>query len=236
MFDKRLERVENRAVGLVHNQIMNKFQQKLIELARKRDINHMTRQELADAVGLKYPSHVYYHLNRLVEEKIFGYTKERQFFVNSAFAEGRAGFWKMPILGTATCGDATAFADEAVDGYVSISTRYAPDDSKWLGVRAVGDSMNEASVNGNSIEEGDVVVVNPNDKLPHNGAYVLSVIDGLANIKRFYRDENGQITLASESTSQHDPIFIHPDDPLSYVVAGIVKHVIKKPKAGHDNS
>lgn len=209
---------------------MNIYQQKLIELARKQNINHLTRQRLAEAVGLKYPSHVFYHLNRLVEEGIFKYTSERQFFINSSYAEGRAGFWKMPILGKATCGDATAFADEVVDGYVSISTRYAPDNAKWFAVRAIGDSMNKANVNGQNIEEGDLVVVNPNDKLPHNGAYVLSVIDGLANIKRFYRDTSGQVTLISESASQHEPIYIHPDDPLSYVVAGVVKHVIKNPK------
>lgn len=221
------------AIRLIHS-YMNVHQQKLLELARKKDINRMTRQALAKEVGLKYPSHVFYHLMRLVDEGILRYTDERQFFINSAYSEGRAGFWKMPILGSATCGDATAFADEVVEGYVSISTRYAPDDEKWFAVRASGDSMNKANVNGQSIEDGDLVVVNPNNKLPKNGDYVLSVIDGLANIKRFYQDENGQITLVSESTSQHEPIYIHPDDPLSYVVAGIVKHVLKKPVTSPD--
>ncbi len=208
---------------------MNIYQQKLIELARKQDISRMTRQQLAKEVGLKYPSHVFYHLMRLVDGGIFKYTAERQFFINSAYTEGRAGFWKMPIRGQATCGDATAFAEDTIDGYISISTRYAPDGANWFAVRATGDSMNKASVNRQNIEEGDLVVVNPNDKLPKDGDYVLSVIDGLANIKRFYRDESGQITLVSESTSQHEPIYIHPDDPLSYVVAGVVRHVLKKP-------
>lgn len=209
---------------------MNVYQQKLIELARNQDINLLTRQELAEKIGLKYPSHVQYHLMRLVDSGLFKFTRERQFFINSAHAEGRAGFWKIPILGSATCGDATAFADEVVEGYASISSRYAPDNEGWFAVRAKGDSMNKASVNGQSIEEGDLVIVNPNNKLPKNGDYVLSVIDGLANIKRFYQDKNGQITLVSESTSRHDPIYIHPDDPLSYIVAGVVKHVIKHSK------
>ncbi|HZT34945.1 MAG TPA: hypothetical protein VFA15_03425, partial [Nitrososphaera sp.] len=58
---------------------------------------------------------------------------------------------------------------------------------------------------------------------------VLSVIDKMANIKRYHFDkENNQIVLMSESTQSFPPIHIHPDD--DYSINGKVIKVIKKPK------
>jgi len=209
---------------------MNIYQKRLIDLARREDINRKTRKELAEEVGLKYPSHVYYHLQQLVDRGFLKFTHDRHFYINPAYEEGRAGFWQMPILGNATCGEALAFAENDVEDYVKVSTRYAGQDSGCFAVHADGDSMNRANINGLSIEDGDLVIIDPRKNLPSNGDYILSVMDGLANIKRFYRDEEtGQVTLLSESTSQHAPIFIHPDDPLSYFVAGTVTYVLKQP-------
>lgn len=91
--------------------------------------------------------------------------------------------------------------------------------------------MNRASVNGERIEDGDYVVVDATVKNPNNGDYVVSVIDEVANIKRFYKDpKHEQIMLVAESTTPYAPIYIHQDDMQSYVVAGRVVQVIKKPQ------
>ena len=64
-----------------------------------------------------------------------------------------------------------------------------------------------------------------------NGDYVLSIIDGMANIKRYFRDlEYQRIILLSESSASISPIFIHRDDMDNYLVNGKVIQVIKKPK------
>ncbi len=108
---------------------MNIYQRKLLELIRSGKLNDMTRQQTADAIGLKYPSHVFYHISRLQAQGLIRFDSNERAVLNSNNAAGRASFWQIPILGMAACGDATAFADGAIDGYATISTRFASPDS-----------------------------------------------------------------------------------------------------------
>ncbi len=67
------------------------------------------------------------------------------------------------------------------------------------------------------------------DKNVKNGDIVLSIIDGMANIKKFFLDkEHGQAILMSESTKEFPPIYIHEDD--DFMINGKVVQVIKTPK------
>ena len=50
-------------------------------------------------------------------------------------------------------------------------------------MRAVGSSMNQANIGGKNIEEDDYVLVDHTDKDIQTNDYILSVIDGMANIK-----------------------------------------------------
>ncbi len=89
--------------------------------------------------------------------------------------------------------------------------------------------MNKASVDGRSIENGDFVLIDCDDKVPQDGDYVLSIIDGLANIKKFIQDDtNQQIVLLSESTADYPPIYIDPSN-YDYIINGKVIRVLKKP-------
>ncbi len=55
----------------------------------------------------------------------------------------------------------------------------------------------------------------------------MSIIDGMANIKKFHRDKaNKQIALVSDSTQRSPPIYIHEDD--DFMINGKVVQVIKK--------
>ncbi len=87
--------------------------------------------------------------------------------------------------------------------------------------------MNQANINGKNIEEGDFIIVDSEQKSPESGHYVVSVIDEVANIKKFVPDrKNKRIILQSESSKEYLPIFIHEDD--KYEVSGRVVGVIKK--------
>jgi SOS-response transcriptional repressor LexA len=89
--------------------------------------------------------------------------------------------------------------------------------------------MNKSIVNGNTIEDGDYLIIDSSDTSPSSGDVVLSVIDEMANIKKYVWDEeNNQIVLVSESTKDIPPIYIHEDD--SFMINGKVIQVIKKPK------
>lgn len=89
--------------------------------------------------------------------------------------------------------------------------------------------MNKANVFGKAIEDGDYAIIDSKVKSPENNTYVVSVIGGVCNIKRFVRDTvHNQVILVSESTSDFPPIYIHPEE-TNYFVSGKVVDVIKGP-------
>jgi len=89
--------------------------------------------------------------------------------------------------------------------------------------------MNQANVDGKNIEDGDYVIIDSEDRAPENGDVVVSVIEGMANIKKFIHDKkNKQIALLSQSTKDLSPIYVHEGD--DYFVNGKVVQIIKKPK------
>jgi len=86
--------------------------------------------------------------------------------------------------------------------------------------------MNKSQINGKSIEDGDFVIIDSTQIDPNNNDYVVSIIDGMANIKKFRFDkENSRIALTSESTQDYPPIFIHESD--NYKINGKVVDVVK---------
>lgn len=88
--------------------------------------------------------------------------------------------------------------------------------------------MNRARIREKTIQDGDYLIVDGNDRVPKEGEIILSIIDGAANIKRYHSDKrNKQIVLISDSTEDLAPIYIHPDD--DFFVNGKVIDVIKKP-------
>ena len=87
--------------------------------------------------------------------------------------------------------------------------------------------MNKANINGKNIEDGDFVIVDAEQQNPESGQYLISIIDEMANIKKFVLDQkNKRIILKSESTRDYFPIFIHEND--NYRFAGRVVDVMKK--------
>ncbi len=143
----------------------------------------------------------------------------------------RSSLIALPILGTANCGPATIYADQNIEGYLRVSGKLLTKKKDIFAIKASGYSMNKANINGESVEDGDYVIVDPSYRSVKNGDYVLSVIDGMANIKRYFDDKpHKRIILLSESSASFSPIFIHYDDLDSYLVNGKIIQVIKKPK------
>jgi len=133
----------------------------------------------------------------------------------------------LPIVGAANCGPADIFAEENIEGYLKISKSLLSRRDGLFVVRAQGDSMNKADFFGKTIEEGDFVVIDSLDRDAKHGDYVLSIIDGCANLKKFIVDRNGQKMLVSESSNaKHKPIFLHEED--DFMINGKIISVIKK--------
>lgn len=212
---------------------MNENQQKIIELAKKKDISKMGFREIGRELGIINPQTVIYHLEQLKKKGLLYFdTKKRQRVAKpKAFAVDN--FFNIPVVGSANCGPAMELAQEDIQSYLRISQKSIkkskPDG--LVAVRAVGESLNDAHIGSDddNIKDGDYVIVDCK-KQPENGDYILSIIDGAANFKKFFKDDKKhEIRLVSESTQNIPPIILHEDDmnASGYMVNGVVVRVVK---------
>src|SRR3990167_1220655 len=205
---------------------MHKIQEKLLNIIERKNISGMTLREVGSFLGEKSAQKIKHHLTQLSKKGFIVYNPTKR-EVRKAQEVSREGFVSLPIVGAVNCGPATIFADENITGFLKVSKKLAPRRGKLFVLRAEGDSMNQANINGKNIETGDFIIVDSEQKSPELGHYVVSVIDEVANIKKFVPDrKNKRIILQSESSKEYLPIFIHEDD--KYEVSGRVVGVIKK--------
>lgn len=210
---------------------MHPIQEQLIKLSADRDVASMRLVEIAQAIGVKHLQQVKHHRDQLIKKGLLAAPQTARAPRISKNQLGGSDLLAIPILGSANAGPATIYADSIVQGYLRVSSKLLPNIpvNKLFALKVVGRSMNQASLNGKTIDNGDYVVADGRDPYqPSTGDYVVSNIDGMANIKRFVRDDvNKQIVLMSESSDDYPPIVIHPDD---YLVKYKIIHVVKKPK------
>lgn len=206
---------------------MHKIQKKIIDLSQKEDIFKLSLGEIAGRINVKSPQIVKYHKDRLRE---LGYNVDDP--SSRILKVHDFELLSIPIVGAANCGPATIFADERVEGHLKLSSRLLNTRrrSNLFAIRAQGTSMNKAKVHGEPINDGDYVIVDSQSNQPAPGDYIVTVVDGLANIKKYHFDPiNNQVALISESTEDFTPIFLHETDQYDAVVAGKVIQVIQSP-------
>ena len=212
---------------------MHTIQEKLLKLASTMNLADLSLREIGKHIGVSSPQIIKHHLMQLEKNGLIQLDRLSKVMVKTQAGQTapRSSLFSIPILGTANCGPATAYAQQEAEGFLRVSGKLLSKKRGVFAIKASGFSMNKANVNGESIEDGDYVLVDPTASMIKNGDYVLSIIDGMANIKRFFRDtDNQRIILLSESSASFAPIFIHRDDLDHYLVNGKVIQVIKKPK------
>ena len=213
--------------NLCYTRDMNPIQQRLLDIAKLENIEKLRRVDLVEMVNCEYPSQITYHLGQLVKR---GDLVRKDGRLVPALATN-AGLIRIPVMGEADCGEATKFADGRIVDNLAVSPSVLkPKLSERLyALIARGDSMNRAEVQGKTIEDGDYIVIEKKDTyVPADGDIVVSIIGGLANIKRLRRDNARQrLLLLSESHRQEDyaPIVISEND--DFVVEGKVVDVVK---------
>lgn len=211
---------------------MHTIQQKILNLIDSCDLGKLSLRRIGMLVGVgdKHPQKIEFHLQQLERKGFIKRDKKNKTIKRLRGKSPDDIFVSLPIVGAANCGEANIFADEKIEGFLKISRSLLKQKNtkKLFAIKAVGYSMNRADIDGKSIDEGDYVIVDGKSRSPENGNYVVSIIEDMANIKKFIQDEE-KITLISESDLDMPPIYIHPDDMVDYMICGKVIQVIKKP-------
>jgi repressor LexA len=217
---------------------MHTIQQKLLALAEKKNLGNYTLREIGGFVGETSPQKIKHHLQQL-EKRGFITINKMEHSITTTKQQGatingilkNAKLLSIPILGAANAGPAMVFANSNIEGYLRVSSSLVPRQRsahRLFALKVDGPSMNMAYVGGKRIEDGDYVIIDSEDREAANDDIVLSVIEGMANIKKYYVDkENNQILLMSESTHDFPAIHIHEND--EFAINGKVIGVIKTP-------
>jgi SOS-response transcriptional repressor LexA len=213
---------------------MHVLQQRILDLSQTTNLADLTLREIGERVGDKYPQKIKHHIEQLYKKGFLRQNADGSVI----FPTGQTSsdlFYTLPIVGSANCGKAVTFADEHIEGYLTLSKKLLDSHSdRMFVVRAIGNSMNMANIQGDSIDDGDYVIIDATQKPvdSYYNQYVLSTIDGMANIKKLSADTKKNIyILLSQSSEEHPPIYLHKDDVGSYLINGAVTKVIKRPNA-----
>ena len=212
---------------------MNEIQEKILAIAETKDLGSITYYKLSKILDVDHPYKVKYAIDRLVDK---GLLTRSGSSITKVLSNSPDGLIRIPYYGEVNCGEATALADDRIQSYLEVSPSIVSGAviNNLFALRASGNSMNNANIGGRRVDDGDYVIARKKDNYrPSNGDYVISIIGGAANLKKYHRDiENRQIVLESESTEDLPPIVISEQDVdnlSEYSIAAEAVAVVKMP-------
>jgi len=129
----------------------------------------------------------------------------------------------VPVVGEAPAGQLMP-AQQNILGQIQMPKEFLkPPSAKFFLLRVRGDSMNRAKIEGQTIDDGDLVLVRQQERADP-GKLVVVLVDGEATIKKLVKG-SGYYVLQPESTNlKNRPIIVTQD----FRVQGIVCRVFKK--------
>lgn len=150
-------------------------------------------REIGEAVGLKSPSTVHFHLKHLEEAGVIekGAGKGRAITLTAPPVPED----KVPIVGNVAAGS-PILAEECIEDYLTFDTGGRA--REYFALRVRGESMLNAG-----ILPGDLVVVR-RQETANNGEIVVAMIEDEATVKRLSR-KNGRVWLMPENDA-YSPI------------------------------
>lgn len=178
---------------------LSKMQQKIYEYIaaciREQGYPPSVR-EIGEAVGLKSPSTVHFHLKRLEEAGVIekGAGKGRAITLRESPKPEN----QVPVVGNVAAGS-PILAEECIEDYLTFDTAGRP--GEYFALRVRGESMLNAG-----ILPGDLVVVHSQPTAQH-GEIVVALIDDEATVKRLSL-KSGQVWLLPENEA-YSPIGRH---------------------------
>ena len=207
---------------------MTKMQQKIYDyIARTLEEQGYppSVREIGEAVGLKSPSTVHFHLKHMEELGVINKSGRKGRAITLAHPPARGAApaasqlpreeeppaGRVPIVGTVAAGT-PILAQECIEDYLTFDT--GGRDGEYFALRVRGESMLNAG-----ILPGDLVVVHQQQEA-HNGEIIVALIEDEATVKRLRR-RDGQVWLMPEN-EDYSPI-----DGRNATILGKVSAVIR---------
>ena len=174
---------------------MTKMQQRIYDCiaeALQRQGYPPSVREIGEAVGLKSPSTVHFHLKHMEEMGVLtkGAGKGRALtLAQPVQEEAEPAADRIPVVGTVAAGS-PILAEECIEDYLTFDT--GGREGEYFALRVRGESMLNAG-----ILPDDLVVVH-RQPTAHNGEIVVALLGDEATVKRLSR-RNGEVWLLPEN-------------------------------------
>ncbi len=129
---------------------------------------------------------------------------------------------QIPLVGNVACGT-PLLATQNIEAYITYDkSMLSGNPSDYFFLRAVGDSMNMADVQGKVIDDGDFVLAKKQNTA-NFGEKVVALLGDEATIK-YLKREKGHIVLSPKSSNlANKPIYISDDLLIQGIVVGVIK-------------
>lgn len=179
-----------------------------------------TFEEIRKELGLASTSSAQVHVKALKRK---GYIRTNEFKSRGITPQtANDEVLKIPLVGSISCGT-PILAEENITAYIPYKQSQIKGNSyDYFFLRAVGDSMNMAIVNGKNIDNGDFVLVKKTN-YADPGSIVVALIGNEATIKILKKEKSFYILEPRSSNEANKPIYVFEN----LIVQGIVKDVLK---------
>jgi len=195
-------------------------QQKVLNAIKEfqRVNNRMpTYKELSDTLGYSSVNSIQQYI-RVLEKKKYLQIEEKKGLKNiESIEKSNVNLINIPLLGRVACG-APLFAEENLEGYISISNDIIKDNTgRYFFLRAQGNSMN-----ADGIDDNDLLLIE-SKSVANPGDRVLALLEDEVTIKIYNPQDDCIVLMPKSKDAKYKPIIVSKD----FRVQGVVRKVIK---------
>lgn len=181
-----------------------------------------TINELRQVLGVSSTRTVHRYLTELEELGLIARWKGARGIRLLRAATGGPDTISVPILGVAPAG-AAIWTEENLDGWLHLpKDLLRPTNAKFFLLEVRGDSMNQAHVEGGTIESGDLVLVRQ-DPSPGDRSVVVALVDGEVTIKRLVLGPDYCILKPDSSRTEYHPVLADGELTIQGEVVKVIK-------------
>lgn len=186
--------------------------------------NAPTIDELQNLLGISSPRGVIQYLEALERKGLILRAKGETRGIHLVEEKKSGPQIEIPVFASAGCDNVMTMAERIFDEYVCVGRDllHGRDSKSVVGIRASGNSMDEAGIN-----DGDYVLTEVTQAIQENDL-VVAIIDNFAVIKKIEFANNAIILKPVSSDLSYKPIILHRD----FKIFGKVLDVFRAPQKG----